>query len=199
MSHRVQCHVQVIDAYIFLDDPDGQSRDLALAFTRIMNESILQTSKEVLVVSGALDGKPRSNLRNLKDVIALLLPHTFPDLMQRVRPRGWSREILYSQHVAGLLRDAWPLPDLKLLECQTIISDSYRPKFRNQVLCAKRRVSLTCRDQASLLRFRMQSREPVHRLEILGHRFKNFEGRLTFVHTDKCTLGPYSLNVRMPE
>ena len=56
-----------------------------------MNESILQTSKEVLAVTGALDAKPRSNLRNLKDIVALLLPHTFPDLMQKVDPRTISQ------------------------------------------------------------------------------------------------------------
>jgi hypothetical protein len=77
-------HLQVIEGYIYLDDSEGQSRDLALAFIRIMNETILQTSKEFTIETGALSSKPGTNLRNLKDIVARVLPHTFPMLMQRV-------------------------------------------------------------------------------------------------------------------
>lgn len=78
------CALQVLEGYIFLGDPEEQPRDLALAFTRIMNESILQNSKELLVTTGALGSKPCANVKTLKDAVHLLPPQTFPLLLQRV-------------------------------------------------------------------------------------------------------------------
>lgn len=76
--------LQVLEGYMFLGDPEEQPRDLALAFTRIMNESILQKSKELLVTTGALGSKPCANVKTLKDTVNLLPPQTFPLLLQRV-------------------------------------------------------------------------------------------------------------------